>query len=686
MAKRKEIKKSPKTTRSTADERRPPEDEPTSHLINRKFDAVPDRIDIRDWIYQPHLQPLPDQVISCNDVPMILDQGVEGACTGFALAAVINFHLKRRNLKRFVSPRMLYEIARRYDEWPGEDYEGSSARGAVKGWIAHGVCEEHDWQYQAAGIQHFTKDIAQKSLANPGGSYYRVSHREVRDMHAAIVENGCLYMTLMVHQGWQEPVGSDDPKYDIVYVENGNLRKRRFPVIHRRGRATGGHAVAIVGYTHDGFIIQNSWGTDWGHEGFALLPYEDYLLHATDVWVVQLGVPVRLNLWEQAQGADVSSGLHRAAAAIPLEAIRPYVINLGNNGELSSTGRYWTTSEDIDRLITKEIPEQTKDWDKIRILLYLHGGLNSADYSARRVISYKNKMLANQIYPLNIMWETGFQETLLHAFEDLFVDADDRATGPAAWIKRFREGLLEAKDRSIEMTVALPGTALWDEMKENAKLASRHPKAKGGMQILSKRVADLLKSLGDKVDSSPELHVIGHSAGAIFAAYALDEMAKSGVPLKSIQLFAPAITVEEFKKLVVPHIENKDCPLPTLYLLSDAGERDDTVGPYGKSLLYLVSNAFEGKRETPLLGMQRFVQPTEDATEYVDPMMNVLFSKKVDELCSVVISGADGKPGERSQSNSHGGFDDDPATLNSALYRILRTEPKHKFEVRDLQF
>lgn len=35
---------------------------------------------------------------------------------------------------------MLYELARRYDEWPGEGYEGSSARGAMKGWVRHGVC------------------------------------------------------------------------------------------------------------------------------------------------------------------------------------------------------------------------------------------------------------------------------------------------------------------------------------------------------------------------------------------------------------------------------------------------------------------------------------------------------------------------------------------------------------------
>ncbi len=31
------------------------------------------------------------------------------------------------------------------------------------------------------------------------------------------------------------------------------------------------HAVAIVGYTHDNYIVKNSWGTDWGDHGYFLL-------------------------------------------------------------------------------------------------------------------------------------------------------------------------------------------------------------------------------------------------------------------------------------------------------------------------------------------------------------------------------------------------------------------------------
>ena len=131
----------PKTTRPSAVDRRLPSTEgAVEEKLKRTFDAQPDRIDIRDRWYAPPLSPLPDQVINCDSVPVILNQGREGACTGFALAGVINYQLAARNLitaqddQRQASPRMLYEMARRYDEWPGENYEGSAARGAMMGW------------------------------------------------------------------------------------------------------------------------------------------------------------------------------------------------------------------------------------------------------------------------------------------------------------------------------------------------------------------------------------------------------------------------------------------------------------------------------------------------------------------------------------------------------------------------
>ena len=43
----------------------------------------------------------------------------------------------------------------------------------------------------------------------------------------------------------------------------------------RGSRLEGGHAIACVGYNEDGFILLNSWGTQWGDYGKCILPYSD---------------------------------------------------------------------------------------------------------------------------------------------------------------------------------------------------------------------------------------------------------------------------------------------------------------------------------------------------------------------------------------------------------------------------
>lgn len=53
-----------------------------------------------------------------------------------------------------------------------------------------------------------------------------------------------------------------------------------------------GHAVAIVGYNQEGFIIRNSWGDGWGDNGHCIFPYEDWPLH-WECWMALDNNPVR---------------------------------------------------------------------------------------------------------------------------------------------------------------------------------------------------------------------------------------------------------------------------------------------------------------------------------------------------------------------------------------------------------
>ncbi len=76
-----------------------------------------DSLDFRDLIYRPALLPLADQLLPNKEFLQIDNQGQEGACTGFGLAAVINYLLRAKDnaSEKLVSPRMLYEMAKHHD-------------------------------------------------------------------------------------------------------------------------------------------------------------------------------------------------------------------------------------------------------------------------------------------------------------------------------------------------------------------------------------------------------------------------------------------------------------------------------------------------------------------------------------------------------------------------------------------
>jgi hypothetical protein len=66
----------------------------------------------------------------------------------------------------------------------------------------------------------------------------------------------------------------------------------------------------------------------------------------------------------------------------------------------------------------------------------------------------------------------------------------------------------------------------------------------------------------------------------------------------------------------------------------------------------------------------------------VDPDVRALVADRL------VIAGAGGAAASFpfSRSEMHGGFDNDPATMNSLMWCILGKKPDREFTVRDLQY
>ncbi len=219
----------------------------------QNFYARPDKPDSRDWIFKPTLFDVPQEInleeYIEKGVP-VLDQAGEGegACTGFALATVCHYLLRRRKVRpddTEVSARMLYKMAKRTNEWLGEEYKGHSARAAIKGWHKHGVSSKERFNTICEKDKFFfTDELAEDATKRPLAAYYRVNHRNPTDMHAALAEVGILYATAILHSGWHN-VGKDG----IIKLD----REKKLP---------DAHAFAIVAYDEHGFWIQNSLGVN----------------------------------------------------------------------------------------------------------------------------------------------------------------------------------------------------------------------------------------------------------------------------------------------------------------------------------------------------------------------------------------------------------------------------------------
>jgi hypothetical protein len=600
----------------------------------------PDALDFRDLPFRPAVAAAPQPRLFPSIRLPAKDQGGTNACTGFALAAVVEQLLHRaRRPAATVSPFMLYSMARRYDEFPGSKDEGSSLRGALKGWFKHGACADAMWR---TGVDmppvpgDPKKDWWLEAVNRPLGAYYRIAARSIADIHCALNEVGVVYASAVCHAGWDEGTGLKQPT-----AAPRSFRSPLWVIPQRKvERGDDGHAFALVGYDERGFLVQNSWGEGWGTRGYAILGYDDWLQNAMDCWVAQLGVVTsehRAIARAQTLRTDPGGRVELAGGEVLRNReISPFVINMGNNGRLSNSGWFRTTADDVRAIVEVHLARARELWEvgdaPVDVCIYAHGGLVGETDAAAHAAMLVPLLYGQRIFPVYLMWETDLLSTVLGELEDAVADLP-RPTGRRDDLWSPLEAWWNGR---LERLLARPGTALWREMKENAAAMSAAPE--GGLGILYEHLA------GAQARPWPlRLHLVGHSAGSIALAHAVDFLHRRGVPIDSASFLAPAIRVDEFDRLLAPRIADGSVARYQQFHLTEKAEEDDpTCGPYRRSLLHLVSASFEGGARTPILGMKRYF----DAYD----------AMPAGALAHVA-------PGAASASTTHGGFDDDAATL-----------------------
>ena len=365
----------------------------------------------------------------------------------------------------------------------------------------------------------------------------------------------------------------------------------------------------------------------------------------------------------RAPGAQARAARGPELTPAMLAALRPHVINL-NQGRFSDDGLFRTSTVDVDAIfddhLARAAEEARADQRPLRLLFWAHGGLIS-EASGLWIAHQQTKWWKNnKIYPIHFVWETGFCDALKQILSGA------RQGAPRGVPRDFWD---HTTDIAVETAArTLGGGKIWSAMKRSAELASA---PQGGATYVARKLLKFCELRPGQV----QLHAVGHSAGSIFHAHFLSTAFDMGVPpFKTLQLLAPAVRVDTFKSQLLRHV-GKAIESLTMFTMQRDWEEDDHVAQiYQKSLLYLIHYALETDRKTPILGLEVSLRDDAACATLFD--LHGSRGRQAEVVWSVTeaTSGA-----SASTSRTHGGFDNDRATMNSVAQRVLGTPPAVSF-------
>lgn len=157
------------------------------------------------------------------------DQGSTSMCVGYGWAHWIEDgpvgHPGKAPIMR---PQAIYAAAQKVDEWPGEDYDGTSVRAGAKVVKSGGYISSYHWATTLAEVVAI--------LLNTG--------------------------PVVVGTNWYESMFEPD-EAGLLDVSGG---------------VAGGHCYVLDGVNtrHELIRLKNSWGRNWGHLGFAYIGFDDF--------------------------------------------------------------------------------------------------------------------------------------------------------------------------------------------------------------------------------------------------------------------------------------------------------------------------------------------------------------------------------------------------------------------------
>jgi len=249
-----------------------------SQDVKRVFGTQQDPGDKRDYLVNSLLKagkikPVTNaaQIDYTAEMSPVRDQGSLGSCVAFAVCAVKEWQERKERketadiVKSYdFSEQWLYYKCKEIDSWPNQ--AGTSFRFAMKVLEKEGVPVEQGWDYNPAQVgtpEDWAKHVAKLYKC---GTYWRVSN--LAELKLLIAAEGPQPIGIVCFDEFYRPVDG------VV------------PLPANRKKPEGGHGICVVGYDDTAKLVKfkNSWGKNWGVNGYGYLSYDYYAAYCLDAW------------------------------------------------------------------------------------------------------------------------------------------------------------------------------------------------------------------------------------------------------------------------------------------------------------------------------------------------------------------------------------------------------------------